>query len=43
MFTRPPSEEESAIFEENIDEGRMRFQETIFTLGDGWGHQVNET
>jgi len=33
---RTPSEEEWAIFEENIDEERIRFFETIFTLGNGY-------
>ena len=36
MFPRLSSEEEWAIFEENIDEGKMRFLETIFTLGNGY-------
>ena len=36
MFPRLPVEEEWAIFEDNIDEGRMRFLETIFTLGNGY-------
>lgn len=36
MFPRLSSEEEWAIFEENIGEEKMRFQETLFTLGNGY-------
>lgn len=36
MFPMTPTEEEWAIFENNIDKGRMRFLETIFTLGNGY-------
>lgn len=36
MFPRLSSEEEWVISEENIDEGKMRFLDTIFTLGKGY-------
>ena len=36
MFPRLSSEEEWTVSEENIDEGKMRFLETIFTLGNGY-------
>ena len=36
MFSRLSSEEEWAIFEENIDEAEMEFRETIFTIGNGY-------
>lgn len=36
MFSRPSPGENWSISEDNIDEGRMRFFETIFTLGNGY-------
>jgi len=35
-FSKLSSEEEWGIFEEDIDEGKTRFRETIFTLGNGY-------